>query len=265
MATLPTCGGRNVTAEALRAFMASNFLPRPPWGDECADAVVVGSFEDENPRASNASRRFWGDDGAKRLCAPNATLASHAPCRVVSIGSNGDASFEKAVHRLAPHCTIDTWDGTLTGSRLRLRKGLPRFISFHASNMDDATWQFYAGRVPHVNVLKIDCEGCEFSALPPFLAHVCVQQIHLELHGCACNHCVRPHHNVSRCSARTMGQGEAWWRYARVHSLLTLLSGEYRFYSAVPNTRFSDGTCVEYALERRVPCRGLARESAWQA
>ena len=31
--------------------------------------------------------------------------------------------------------------------------------------MNDATWQFYAGRVPHVNVLKIDCEGAELAVL----------------------------------------------------------------------------------------------------
>ena len=32
-------------------------------------------------------------------------------------------------------------------------------------------------------MLKIDCEGCEFSSLPPFLENVCVDQLILELHA----------------------------------------------------------------------------------
>lgn len=243
---------RTFTAHQLVQFMSSNFLPRPPWGRECEQVVRTYGQAEKRENASATWQAFWADDGAKHLCEPKRTLAH--PCRVVSIGSNGDASFETQIHALSPHCSIDTWDGTLFGARKKLRYALPAFINFHAQNMDNDTWKAYArppGEAPMtVNILKIDCEGCEFESLPAFLEHVCVTQILLEVHGCRCGRCFRLHSSVRK----SMNSSEAWWRFERVNSLMTLLTRTHRIYKAVPNTRFSDGTCVEYSLQRRTPC-----------
>ena len=95
------------------------------------------------------------------MCEPDVTLA--APCQVVSIGSNGDASFESDIHKFAPHCKIDTWDGTLVGHRSRLRRALPSYVNFRPRNMDSESWRAYAQHAKaapvHVNILKVDCEG----------------------------------------------------------------------------------------------------------
>ena len=120
-----------------------------------------------------------GDVADKVVCEADATLSA-APCRVLSVGSDGDAAFENEVHRRWPRCAIDVFDGTLTGSREFLRKKLPSYINFVPRNFGPMSWQSYNGQT--VAILKIDCERCEHEALIPWLTHVCTQQILIEVH-----------------------------------------------------------------------------------
>ena len=57
-----------------------------------------------------------------------------AMCVVVSVGSNGQVEFEEGIHQLWPACRIDIWDGTLVGSRSKLRRAIPQYAHFHPEN-----------------------------------------------------------------------------------------------------------------------------------
>jgi len=55
-------------------------------------------------------------------------------------------------------------------------------VSFTPINFSPSSWVNYASK--RVDILKIDCEGCEFDAIPNFLEHVRTEQLLLEVHGC---------------------------------------------------------------------------------
>lgn len=191
------------------------------------------------------SRIGLSGDGGKTVCDLRRLLHAAQPCRVISIGSNGEPSFEKAVHGLAPHCMIDTFDGTLNGTRENLRANLPSYINFIPMNVDGDTWRRYdrpmgrvAGGVIHISLLKMDCEGCEFESLPPFLDNVCVDQILLELHACQMG----------------IGGPRTARRVQQAHQLMMRLDTQYRIFNVEPNIAYGDGTCIEYSFSRRTPC-----------
>ena len=46
-------------------------------------------------------------------------LPAARPCVIYSVGSYGDTSFEKAVHKELPQCQIHTFDHTLTPSNTK--------------------------------------------------------------------------------------------------------------------------------------------------
>eukprot|EP00966_Prymnesium_polylepis_P030846 717714-Prymnesium_polylepis.2 len=174
---------------------------------------------------------------AARTCELEATLARDGrPCIVVSVGSNGQAEFEQAVHGVAPHCVIDTWDGTLVGPRASKRKSLPEFVHFVPRNFNERSWQV-RNYTSGVRILKMDCEGCESYALLPWLEHVCTEQLAIEFHFVEVQH-------VGRLS----------W----IPRLLRGLSREYQFFSGVPNLACGAGissrVCMELSFQRRSPC-----------
>ena len=107
----------------VRKYFYSNWHAGAPTGSSCSSLVRFGNY----------------DDGGKMICQPRRALAQ--PCSVVSIGSDGDPSFENAVHAYAPHCRIETHDGSLTGMRAALRKQLPSYIHFVPENMHAETWR----------------------------------------------------------------------------------------------------------------------------
>lgn len=188
-------------------------------------------------------------DGGKTVCDLRRLLLAAQPCHVISIGSNGEPSFEIAVHGVAPHCVIDTFDGTLNGTREGLRSNLPSYINFIPMNVDGNTWRRYdramgsiapsrGGGMHHISLLKMDCEGCEFDALPPFLDNLCIDQILLEIHICR--------------------QGSGGLRMARrlqqAHRLMMRLDTQYRIFNVEPNIAYGDGLCIEYSFMRRKLC-----------
>ena len=175
--------------EKLLALLRTNYQPRPPWGYHC-DATVLGGA------VLTYSKKRGNLDGDKLVCDPGATLAQRAdsPCRVVSVGSNGDMSFENATRTAAPHCAIDTWDGTLGGhnvAKKRMKLEAAKWLNFIPRNFEPSSWQFYAHASNHskgwrrhrpsVRLLKMDCEGCEFDSLRPWLTNVCTEQILIEV------------------------------------------------------------------------------------
>jgi hypothetical protein len=172
-------------------------------------------------------RRFGpSGDGGKVVCF-DAVPRTSEPCFVLSVGVGGppgqppDFRFEIDLHRRLPHCRIDVYDGTNFG-RGAIRNA-PHFVKFHAENFSPTTWKRYAGR--RVDIFKIDCEGCEFESVPPFLEHVHTEQLLVEVHG-------------NR------------WKH-QVEQLMTSLNRTHGIYYREPNIQHSDGTCIEFALRRR--------------
>ena len=157
-------------------------------------------------------------DGGKFVCMD----ALQDPIRVLSVGSQGDFTFENDILRHFPRAIITTMDGTVSSS---VAARAPPNVSFVRSNFDSSTQV-----VNQLDILKIDCEGCELHALMPFLSRTCVFQILLETHAC-----MQP--------------------LQRHHALMTKLNHSFGVFVKEPNIEFSDGTCVEFGLLRRRPCK----------
>ena len=191
------------------------------------------------PRGSSCGKldRLGGNgDGGKQVCDARTTLNLPGPCLTLSIGSNGDVAFERSVHELQPNCMVHIMDPTLDAAR---RRRIPRFASFFPAAFDEGTGQLQRYRGRHVNLLKIDCEGCEFTALPAWLEETCTSQILIEVHG------------VSVLDHSGMTAGE---RLTRFHRLMSLLEVNYTVFSAEVNGISPPFTNVEYGLSRREPC-----------
>ena len=231
-AFLASCAGKWSDHDARRYF-ASTWKAGGPTGASCSDAQIFGRYS----------------DGGKIVCKPRELFIT--PCNIISIGSGGDASFESSVHAFASHCNIETHDGTLVGEREKLRKDLPAFVKFVPENMNNLTYlRLQRDGVRHISLLKIDCEGCEFSSLLPLIRHICVDQIALELHAAPCTLRGKRFSEARRSSSRTT----PFRRVMRAHTLLTQLDELYHIFDKQPNTVYSDGTIIEFAFVRRIPC-----------
>ena len=105
------------------------------------------------------------------------------------------------------------------------------FLELHEQNFGAELASNFSGTT--VRLLKIDCDGCEFDALPPWISSVCTDQIVVEVH-------------------RTL----RWKPYKRVmmiHKLMLRLDAMYRLYYLEPNPVFP-WLNTEYSLVRRQPC-----------
>jgi hypothetical protein len=136
-------------------------------------------------------------DGGKWVCNPH-TLVAQKRCRVMCIGSNNEFSFEAAVHALNPACEIHTFDHTLDEESVARA---PSFLTFHpigvAAGSDKEKGQ-KANVLPFealvrragfenapIDILKIDCEGCELSVYHDLVcasAGSPIRQILMEVH-----------------------------------------------------------------------------------
>ena len=210
----------------------------------CSEPHVIGQ--------RGTPQQYLLADGAKIICDPNATLINGRGCLVVSVGSNGDAAFEKAVHALSPWCQIDVMDGTLVGNRAHLRRGLPNYVHFTADNYNSTTWERYRGR--SVDVLKIDCEGCELTSLAPWLENVCTSQILIEHHGYIDNW------RIPLFSMPWEDRVAAHANMSRLHA--ALVRADYEPFHAQANDAcgmYSGARCMEIAWRRRSPCGKVYR------
>lgn len=194
----------------MRAFFQNHWNPGTYEGYDCARMRRVG------PRG----------DGGKTVCF-DAVPAPDEPCFVLSVGVGGDPGappdfrFEIDLHRRLPHCSIDVYDGTNFG-RGAIRNA-PGFVTLYPENFRPNTWRRYRNR--HVDIFKIDCEGCEFETVAPFIANVHTEQLMMEVHGAN--------------------------RHGDVQHLMKSLNRTHGIYYREPNIQYSDGTCIEFALRRR--------------
>ena len=230
---------------AMRAYCYNWWHPGKPHGIGCGELEHVGGD---------------GGNAGKALCAPQKLLERASPCHIISVGSDGDAAFEADIHERAPHCRIDTYDGTLVGPhRSALRKRIPPYVHFHAENWGRETWREVAnltagsGRggdgAVGVAILKMDCESCELDALPQLLEHVPVTQIVVETHGCQYG----KHGRAKTGTAGASGADSvaALSGVDEMHKLMTSLwQLGYRVFAREDNILWSDGTCIEFSLMR---------------
>lgn len=123
-------------------------------------------------------------DGGKWVCDAY-KIKGKKECFVLSIGSNNDFSFEEGIHELNPDCEIHTFDHTVVSANV------PPFVKYHElglANKDEGklvTMQSalkvagLSGR--NIDVLKIDCEGCEYEVYREFFNGF-IRQVLIEIH-----------------------------------------------------------------------------------
>jgi hypothetical protein len=168
------------------------------------------------PEANCLSEERFGDerfasfgDGPKFVCGidfiAEKRKAENTTCLVYSVGSNNDISFETSVSKYLG-CEIHTFDPTVRkeefvgahvasfhdwglgedGRKVHFGRGSGSG-SFTSMSLKSMTKQLnHTGR--KIDLLKIDCEGCEWQALPDIfyvmrVEDLKVDQIQIELDG----------------------------------------------------------------------------------
>ena len=121
-------------------------------------------------------------DGGKWVCNPQGLKTR---CNVISIGSDNDFSFEEALHALNPACEIHTFDHTI-------EPNAPAFVHFHPFGIGDTQTgrlltmdgiiQMAGFTHKEIDIVKIDCEGCEIEVFPDMMGRP-IRQILMEVHG----------------------------------------------------------------------------------
>lgn len=205
----------------MRNYLQHFWHPGKPRGSACAQLDRLGG----------------NGDGGKEVCEAEATLKLPGPCLTLNVGSNGDALFEQSVHGYNPACEIHIMDPTLDEKK---RSRIPKFATFYDEWFSKGTGALDRYRGRRINLLKIDCEGCEFDALPAWLAQTCTEQILIEVHG------------VSPIDPPGMDAGG---RLKRFHKLMSTLEGNYTVFASEVNGISPPFTNVEYGLRRRTPCK----------
>jgi hypothetical protein len=132
-------------------------------------------------------------EGGKWLCDPNRLRARGADCLIYSVGSFDDFSFEEAITRdVSSAREIHAFDHTVSNPRNK-----PCGVHFHPLGLggarepdgsdlkglaDIVVALGHKGRT--IDVLKIDCEGCEWSTYGSwFDADVRVDEMLVEIHA----------------------------------------------------------------------------------
>jgi hypothetical protein len=128
-------------------------------------------------------------DGGKWICDPHVHLLRD-DCVVYSFGSNDEFSFEKDIHDFNPRCSIHTFDPTVPHPVNK-----PPFVHYNnaglgttdASNASLGSYFTLAEIMSrlghdHVDVLKLDCEGCERDYWTLDVPEGVVRQLQVEVH-----------------------------------------------------------------------------------
>jgi len=130
---------------------------------------------------------FWGlavagslDDPAVNKFVCGLELYHYTPCVVYSFGSNMQMEFESSVQQLNPDCEIHTFDPTVTFQSPEVEQVIAGTakINFHKLGLaGNKTVLHGVGKVDtlaniarslghtHIDILKIDVEGAEYSAV----------------------------------------------------------------------------------------------------
>lgn len=182
----------------------------PEWVCESEERLgaLLERTKDTGPIAIAVERRAAFGDGPKWVCGLD-VLAVNRSCLVYSIGSHNDYGFEMAVKTVHPHCEIHTFDPTLgmvpgDGGATFLGATYSQFHDVGLGEQpglgatDREAWRRklrplldimgelgHAGRT--IDILKIDCESCEWTALKPAFAALAegrlrIGQLQIEMH-----------------------------------------------------------------------------------
>jgi len=201
-----------VVSVNMREYFQGNWNPGTWEGADCLRQRRVGPL----------------GDGGKMLCY-DAAPKPMEPCHVISVGVGGapgqppDFRWEIDLHRRFPACRFDVYDGTNFGRGAITNA--PSFVNFHPVNFDMQTWKKHEGQ--RIDVFKIDCEGCEFTAVPAFVHNLCPEQFMVEVHS----------GNPSMLE--------------KTRSMMAALNRTHGIFYKEPNIQHSDGTCIEFAWRRR--------------
>ena len=166
-------------------------------------------------------------DGGKWVC-DAFKIEEALDCNVLSIGSNNDWSFEEAIFQLNPLCKIYTIDHTI------VPKNKPSFVNWYnvglgatkhdlISTMDEIL-QITGLSNSSIDILKIDCEGCEWRVYQDFFKGF-FRQIMIELHDVGKNF--------------------------EVNNFFEAMNDNgYVIFHKEPNTFGCSGDCIEYSFIR---------------
>lgn len=176
---------------------------------------LLDSYKDLEAREAKVKRYDSFGDGPKFVCGVDVMSSlpsSLSPtnrddqCLVYSVGSNNNVAFEMSVHKFMG-CETHTFDPTVAKKNFVGGK----YAIFHQWGLgedgikekwDGFKWmgksfQTIINKLGHLNrtidILKIDCEGCEWKAMPPLLdliaaGTVKVNQIQIEMHTWVSEH-----------------------------------------------------------------------------
>jgi hypothetical protein len=177
------------------------------YRDDYDDGEVYDLFEPEavcfdEERFGTRERYNAFGDGPKFVCAVDliAEKNKEDPCLVYSVGSKNQIEFEVAVSNFLG-CETHTFDPTLkkafVGDKYATFHPLGIGIDGKQSEYKEFEWtskgiETIMKELGHLNrtldILKIDCEGCEYKAMPVLFEAIAagrlkVNQIQIELHG----------------------------------------------------------------------------------
>ncbi|CAE8607759.1 unnamed protein product [Polarella glacialis] len=169
-------------------------LRRLRW--KCPSSLFYGGY------TGGKGGKLPEGDGGRWVCDPvgiakAAEDVSGPGCLIYSIGSDGEFSFEKAIHdQISNKCEIHTFDKKPIEFYLRPEytpgyphERVPSFVNYHiveisrSKNLAQLVKDLgHNGRT--IEILKIDCDGCELDTYKEWLdADVDVRQILGEFHG----------------------------------------------------------------------------------
>lgn len=199
-------------------------------------------------------------DGGKWICDPPRIVKKMTVddgCLVYSVGSNGDFSFEWGVHdEISKHCEIHIFDpaplqtfmkGSVVNAMSKYmndsHSGIPPSATYHAVAMGPGTGEKTLHELRktlghtqrQIDILKIDCEGCEWSTYFTWLSiGATIRQILIELHW--------------PLGAGAPETAHRFFQYLTDHG--------YVVFHKEPNTMYCGGECIEYAFIKLDPSFG---------
>lgn len=176
--------------ESTRAFLLPQLDPfcndgSRPLRSGLGDGGKYLCFSDVCSNSNGSS----SNDGSINIIKENSNSCSNdKSCLIYSIGSDNNFDFEKSAYA-ATGCDIHTFDCIAVNATNK-----PSFVQFHPwclgrgfmSLMDVMVALGHDNR--EISVLKMDCEGCEWSVLSHYRAFVSsgsmrrIRQLSLELH-----------------------------------------------------------------------------------
>lgn len=194
----------------------------PPQNDDTAAAAWLMLNVHPFFTCPNLRRLGGHGDGAKWTCDPH-RLVQQTDCLVYSIGSSGSYTFEDSIGSYTGHqCEIHVFDPE--PSYARVNDTIHRNVHYHAWALQSSmvqkqnTKRKYKGQLEYMNIyeiiqqlghenrridiLKIDCELCEWTTYPDWLF---TSQSHGSSNNSNMNHSTTPHADIRQILIETHG------------------------------------------------------------